>query len=246
MKNSYKLLFVFLLISTWPVLAQQNFFNVPSSDITPAKKIFFQQQINVVPSALQSGTTLCYGLGKNYEVGVNFIGLTYEHEKNLFPTSSVAPFAPFFVFNAQKKFEINESFSVGNGGQFGFTSNMNHGIYLYSNGIYKIEKLGTKIVTGLYYTTDGYFGAESRNFFENDTFRKIGLQAGIEQNLWKEKLLFQADFISGKHALGELVLGGAYFISEHWILSAGLQIPTFQSKSTNAFVFELTFVPSAH
>ena len=108
------------------------------------------------------------------------------------------------------------------------------------------KKLGAKIVTGLYYTSDGYFGAESRNFFENDFFRKIGLQAGIEQNIWKEKLLFQADFISGKHALGELVLGGAYVISKHWILSAGLQIPTFQSKSTNAFVFELTFVPSAH
>lgn len=246
MKNTFKIVSIFFIIYAWPLLAQQNFFNVPSSDITPAKKIFFQQQINVVPSALQSGTTLCYGLGNNYEVGLNFIGLTYEYEKDFFPTSSVVPFAPFFVLNVQKKFEINESFSIGNGGQFGFTSNMDNGIYVYSNGIYKIEKLGTKFVTGLYYTSDGYFGAESRNFFENDFFKKIGLQAGIEQNIWKEKLLFQADFISGKHALGELVLGGAYVISKHWILSAGLQIPTFQSKSTNAFVFELTFVPSAH
>jgi len=234
------------MITAWPVMAQQNFFNVPSSDITPAKKIFFQQQINFIPSALQSGTTLCYGLGKNYEVGINFIGLTYEYETNFFPTSTVAPYAPFFVLNAQKKSQISEMFSIGNGGQFGLSGDMKSGVYLYSNGVYKIEKSGTKIVTGLYYTSDGYFGIETRNFFENDTFRKVGLQAGIEQNLWKEKLLFQADFISGKHALGELVLGGAYFLSDHWILSAGLQIPTFQSKSTNAFVFELTFVPSAH
>ncbi|NBX39075.1 MAG: hypothetical protein EBR54_06660 [Flavobacteriia bacterium] len=31
------------------VFSQQNFFNVPSSDITPKNQIFFQQQFNVKP-----------------------------------------------------------------------------------------------------------------------------------------------------------------------------------------------------
>jgi hypothetical protein len=37
--------------------------------------------------------------------------------------------------------------------------------------------------------------------------------------------------------------GGAYFLTKNWVLSAGYQIPTFQSKSVNALVFELTFIP---
>jgi hypothetical protein len=125
----------------------------------------------------------------------------------------------------------------------GFNSALKNGLYLFSNLVYDQEESGTKFVSGLYYTSDSYFGPETRNFFDNSNVNPLGIQIGLEQNLWKEKLVFQADFISGKHSLGELVIGGAYFLTKNWVLSAGYQIPTFQSKSVNALVFELTFIP---
>jgi len=125
----------------------------------------------------------------------------------------------------------------------GFTQAGQSGAYLYANSVYYNEHSHTKFVSGLYTTTDNYFGPETRNFSETAALKSIGIQLGVEQNLWAEKLLFQADFISGKHSLGEVVIGGAYFVSKHWVLSAGMQIPTFNSQSQPASVFELTYVP---
>jgi hypothetical protein len=67
-----------LLLISFAGYSQQNFFNVPSSDITKAKHVFFQQQLNFICSGFQSSTTFCYGLGKNYEIGFNVIGVTVD------------------------------------------------------------------------------------------------------------------------------------------------------------------------
>jgi hypothetical protein len=39
------------------------------------------------------------------------------------------------------------------------------------------------------------------------------------------------------------LLGGAYFISKNVVLSAGYQMPTMGSKSQDAVVFEITYIP---
>ncbi|MEY3646474.1 MAG: hypothetical protein RL127_1182 [Bacteroidota bacterium] len=226
-----------------PALSQQNFFNVPSSDITPGKALFVQQQFNLAASSIQSSTTMCVGLGHDYEVGLNVIGVTYDFKNQLTTNINTAPFSPMYAFNAQKKVELSEHWKMGIGGQFGTNQAFNGGSYVFTNAIYKDEKTGTKLVAGLYRSSDGYFGPETRNFSENTDFKKLGIQMGIEKNLWNERLLFQADFISGRHALGELVVGGAYYVSKHMVLSAGYQIPTFQSKSIDAVVVEFTWVP---
>ena len=36
------------------------------------KKLFVQEQINVTSIGLQSGTTFCFGLGNNFEIGANW------------------------------------------------------------------------------------------------------------------------------------------------------------------------------
>jgi hypothetical protein len=233
------------LMTYWatPALSQQNFFNVPSSDITPGKALFVQQQFNLAASSIQSSTTMCVGLGHDYEVGLNVIGVTYDFKNQLTTNINTAPFSPMYAFNAQKKVELSEHWKMGIGGQFGTNQAFNGGSYVFTNAIYKDEKTGTKLVAGLYRSSDGYFGPETRNFSENTDFKKLGIQMGIEKNLWNERLLFQADFISGRHALGELVVGGAYYVSKHMVLSAGYQIPTFQSKSIDAVVVEFTWVP---
>lgn len=232
--------FLLLSVTAW---GQQNFFNVPSSDITPASKIFVQQQLNFIPNGVQSGTTFCYGLGKNTEIGFNVLGINYDYQQKFVANHSEQPYNPFFTLNAQKSFQLHEDFKLGLGAQAGFTQIGQAGAYLYGNSVYINEHTHTKWVSGLYYSTDNYFGPESRNFIEDGTLKSIGLQLGVEQNIWAERLLFQADFISGRHSLGEVVIGGAYYVSKHWVLSAGIQIPTFNSQSQPASVFELTFVP---
>lgn len=227
---------LFFLLISFMGFSQQNFFNVPSSDMTKAKHVFFQQQLNFISAGFQSSTTFCYGLGKNYEIGINVIGVTVDYAASLQDNAGT-----FMVVNGQKKWDVSPAFSAALGGQIGLSSLAEGGTYAYSNGVYKLEN--TKFAGGLYYTSDAYFGPESRGIGTSGVLGKFGFQAGIERNLWKEKLLFQADFISGKHSLGEVVIGGAYFISKNVVLSVGYQKPTMGSKSQDAVVFEITYIP---
>ncbi len=242
MYNSFKWIGICLFLS-FAAVGQQNFFNVPSSDITPRNRVFFQQQLNFIPNGVQSGSTFCYGLGLNTEIGFNILGVNYDYHQKFVANHTEQPYNPFFTLNAQKSFQLHEDFKIGLGAQAGFTQVGQGGTYLYGNGVYVNEHTHTKWVSGLYYTTDNYFGPESRNFAEDGALKSLGIQLGVEQNIWEERLLFQADFISGKHSLGEVVIGGAYYMSKHWVLSVGIQIPTFNSQSQPASVFELTFVP---
>ena len=241
-KNQW-LIGILLTFISLAASGQQNFFNVPSSDITPQKKLFVQQQINLASLGLQSATTFCFGLGHNFEIGANVLGVNYDYTNQFTQDKDAIPIAPIFALNAQKKVQLNEIWAWGLGGQMGVNPALKNGVYAFSNLVYDHEHSGTKLVGGLYYTSDSYFGPETRNFSDYAGLNSLGIQMGLEQNLWKEKLVFQADFISGKHSLGELVVGGAYFLTKNWVLSAGYQIPTCQSKSVNALVFELTFIP---
>jgi hypothetical protein len=65
---SRKILLIVCLLSTLittHTLAQQNLFNIPSGDITPQNKIFFQQQININSiSKYAAKSHFVYGLCK--------------------------------------------------------------------------------------------------------------------------------------------------------------------------------------
>jgi len=94
----------FFLLLSISALGQQNFFNVPSSDITPARKIFVQQQLNFIPNGVQSGTTFCYGVGKNAEIGFNVLGINYDYQQKFVVNNTEQPYNPFFTLNAQRSF----------------------------------------------------------------------------------------------------------------------------------------------
>lgn len=243
------LLVVYLLTISNYVFGQQNFFNVPSSEITRSGKWFFQQQANFYNVGVQSNSTLDYGLGNGFEVGVNYLGLSALQPGLPFITlnDTLKPYGPFLMLNAQKRFNLSEKFSLAVGGQVGFTTTrqIQSGLYGFSNLVFTDDALGLKTVLGLYYASNSFFG-EGNRLISGTTAPAhdiIGLQFGMEKSILKDKLFFQADFISGQHNLGELVLGGAYTLSRNWILSAGYQIPTFGSKSIDAVVIEFTFNP---
>lgn len=224
--------------------AQQNFFNVPSADITPKGKVFFQEQFNIAAHHQQSSTTIDLGLGHGLEAGLNCNGLTVLEDRTAHPVfnDTILPYNPFLLANAQERIELGADLALALGGQFGgtLTRAFRSGGMAWCTVAYHSAQRGLKCVAGPYYASKSYFGEGERLFG-----KVIGLQAGIEKTLIPERLVLQADLISGKHDLGEAVPGAAYFLTRHWVLSAGYQLPTFGSTSTRSLVFELTYAPSS-
>ncbi|HRI79230.1 MAG TPA: hypothetical protein PLR06_06805 [Cyclobacteriaceae bacterium] len=229
------------------VWGQQNLFNVPSSDITEPGEIFYQQQFNALPGILQINTTLCYGLGSNFEVGVNVIGLNIN-------TASASPFIisngdiddppvyPFYTINFQKAFVLNKTLRASIGTQTGLSIDAHFGNYTYGNFITSIPRWHSKIITGFYASTNSFLGPGDRNLFVPDA--NVGFQLGLEQPIIKEKLYLNIEGITGKHTLGSTTLGGAWYFSKHWVLSLGYLFANSGSLAINSFITEFTYVPS--
>jgi len=241
---SIRFLLIFTIVfSTINTKAQQNFFNVPSSDITKKSDLFFQEQLNLTTEATQSSTTFCYGLGKNLEIGFNLIGMNLNYQRGIDFEDDNQPYAPYLSLNLQKAFPLSEKLKFSIGGQSGFNRSSKFGYYVYSNLGLNLHELHAKIILGTYLSNSNYFGPGNANLFSANSIA-VPIQFGIEKSIIKDKLLFQADFISGKHAMGEAVIGFAYFMNKNWILSSGYQIPNDQSMSNKALVFELTYLPN--
>lgn len=240
------LLFVLLFFGMFESSGQQNFFNVPSSDITTERKIFFQQQFNINRDLDQSNTTLCYGLGANSEIGLNFIGLDFnpKFHREFFLTNgnkNEPPVYPVFLVNGQKLFELSKIFKVALGVQGGLSDKLHFCSYSYLNLKSEFARLHTKVITGLYFGNKNYLGIGEANALIKEL--PVGVQTGIEQTIVREKLLFIAENISGSHTLGESTVGFAFYVTGHWIISCGYQFPNPKSLAARAEVFEITYAP---
>jgi hypothetical protein len=242
---------VFLLGCVVGCIGQQNLFNVPTSDITERHKLFYQQQLNFTDGLIQFNTTFSYGLGKNMEAGLNVIGLNVNTTSSgpFFLTNgntAAPPVYPFYTFNFQKAFPLNDIFKVALGTQAGWSVQMNFGTYIYSNMVTILPRIKTKIITGLYWGSDSFLGPEDRSFLL-PTKSTLGSQIGLEQPILNEKVFLIAENISGKHTLGETSLGAAWRFTDHWVWSMAYQFPNPSGNSSKALVVELTYMPgSAH
>ncbi|MFA6151210.1 MAG: hypothetical protein WC716_07820 [Chitinophagaceae bacterium] len=239
--------FCFIILGTTTTgLAQQNFFNVISSEITPAKRTFFQQQLNFTAQDVQSNTTFSTGLGKNFEIGFNYFGFTLNRNGRpiIEKETDKAPYNDFLMLNVQKRWDINPKMALAVGFQQGITTSrqVHSGGNYYSNYCFTDTLNGLKCVAGIYYATTSFFGPGHR-LAGHDI---AGIQLGVEKSIIKEKWYFQSDFISGEHSFGDLIIGTAYYVFPATALSAGYQIPTFKSQSRPALIFELTLLPHTH
>jgi len=240
------LCFLFMVGVSFDALSQQNLFNVPSSDITLKAHPFFQQQFNFGNGMLQSNTTFSWGLGGEAEVGFNILGVSFQSGQLLTNTyKKNPPVYPFYTLNFQKAFTLNKTFKLAVGTQSGYSQGFHFGGYAYSNLVTVIPKIQSKLITGLYYGSDGFLGPGDRNPLFPSESDPIGFQIGLEQEVIKEKLVLLAEGISGKHAYGLIALGMAYHVTHHWVLSGGYQFSNQGSSSANSLVIEFTYIPSA-
>jgi hypothetical protein len=220
------------------ILAQQNFINVPSSEVTREKKIFFQQQINF-NELIQSNTTLDYGVGSGVEFGVNVLGLNFSEKHHSFlnnDTNDVDPYNPLVSLNCLKQIELNKNFSIGTGGQVGLNFRKNKPTYeaglAYANILAKDLLFDEdKWVAGVYYNTMHYGGKGTR----------FGGWTALELPVSK-KIHLMGEAIFGNNALANSSVGIIYYLKPHIPLTFGFQIPNVK-RNSYAFVFEFTLVP---
>ena len=218
---------------------QQNLFNVPSGVITRKNEMFFQEQLNLARFG-ESNTTLEYGLGNNWEVGLNIFRVNlYPGNLKALPGESNED---AILLNIQKSFRPFERIEFEVGTQNGISAN---------NGMQKVDFLnftfgvtrwtpdenvfeGT-LISGVYYGNTNYLGSGN----------EFGWMAGIEYPLGRDDLSFVADYVSGTNSASVAVVGAQWTISKKqgWQVSLGVQIPSPYSGNLYGAVFELTKFP---
>lgn len=249
--NRRMLSVILALGAALPAWSQQNLFNVPSSDITVKDKLFFQQQVNFLTDGTTAlNTTFCYGLGKDFEVGGNILGVFIDPHAagSALQTNSDGanpPVYPFFTGNLQKAFVLSPTFKVGLGAQAGFSPGMHFGFFSYANLVTVIPKLQLKMITGINHGTETLLGPGDLNPIFSSAYDPIGFQFGFEKEIVHSNILLLAEHITGTHSLGISVVGLGYHITDHWVVSAGWQFSSAGNATPNSLVLELTFVPSA-
>ena len=221
------------------ICAQQNLFNVPSGTVTRKDEIFLQEQMNLGKFG-ESNTTIDYGLGNDWEVGLNIFKV------NLYP-GNIKPLPgesneDAFLFNIQKGFRPFEVFVFEIGTQHGISANNAAQKVDYLNFTWSVARWtpedspfkGT-LVSGAYYGNKNFLG-------EGNEF---GFMTGIEYPLWREDLSFVADFISGTNSASVAVIGAQWTLSEKkgWQVSLGAQLPSPDSGNDYGAVLELTKFP---
>ncbi len=219
-------------------IAQQNFINVPSSDITPKGRLFFQQQLNF-NALFQSNSTFDLGIGYHSEIGVNLLGVDYS-EKNrswlVNDSTDRDPYNPLIAFNGATSWDLGEhtSFAVGGQGGVNFDRHRSGRPAGLAYANLRIEDLLLKesvVVLGPYYNTEHYGGAGNR----------LGGWIGAEVPMSKV-LHVMAESVLGDNAISYTSLGLVVYPVRNIPLTLGVQIPN-TSNNAYSIVFELTVLP---
>ncbi len=234
-----KAIVTFLFLSCLVAYSQQNFINVPSSEATTKQKLFFQQQFNF-NEIIQSNTTFDFGLGKEFEIGANVLGLNFSEKNKSFienDTNDIDPYNPLIMINGLKQFELSKYISISTGAQFGFNFRDNkkttNTALVYGNLLLKNMLIkNSSLVIGCYYNSLHYGGRYGN---------RIGGWIGSEIPIIN-KLHFVAESVLGNNAMCYTSLGLIYFPKKRIPITLGIQIPNTQSN-VYSIVFELTFVP---
>jgi hypothetical protein len=219
-------------LSTREAVAQQNLFNVPVPAVAAEDKIFFQEQLNV-GSVGSSNTTFDYGLGNNFEIGLNVFNV------GLYP--AVTPPMPGdagrngVLINMQKVFEPNESFDIGIGTQQGVSA---------TTSSQQTEYMGYGWCVVEYDTHNDHGRYLAGTYIGNPTYtgkgNSVGWMLGCEYPLIPEKMHFMADWLGGTNQISVAVIGAVVELPRHWQLSVGAQVPSPGSHNPYGMVIELT------
>lgn len=176
--------------------AQQTVFNVPTTDVLPAGKVYFELDISAKPNEPKFSSfvpRVVVGVGGDVEVGLNVLG-------NIQPGADATTLVPAVKWRVYQNEDNGWAVVVGNNFYIPVRNrSYKFGIYSYVM-TQKSFKTGTRIGFG-----GSFF---SKNVVAPNAIRGGG-QFTFEQAINK-RFGVQADWFTGKHAAGYFTPGG-YF-----------------------------------
>ena len=241
MQLHLKHLFFFVCISAGSY-AQQNLFNIPSGDITPKDKFFYQHQLNFYSASnFESKSQVVYGIGKRWDVGLNFVDLPLKFGNgnvlSFNDNSNRKPLYPLLMATVQKQIELKEHVLFLNvGTQFGANvsdkvANKKIAYLNYALIRWQPSSKGY-LIAGPYHANDTYVGG--------DRDVSVGLMAGYEYKLASWWVLM-GDFISGNHKKSQTVIGGGYNVSGKLQIFLGSLFAFPNDELDNGLVLEINW-----
>lgn len=243
MSRSLYLVFSLISFCSTSLFAQQNLFNIPSGDITPKGKFFYQHQLNFyAANELESKSHIVYGIGKGWDMGVNFVDLPLRFGQggkivSFNDDSKRKPLYPLLMFTLQKQFVLKEDMLFLNvGTQIGPNlsnefANKRIAMMNYSLVRWQPSKKGY-FIAGPYHTNDVFVGGPPSNQF--------GIMLGYEYKL-NDKWVLMGDFISGDHKKSQTVIGAGYNVSNKLQLFLGSLFAFPNTKLDNGVVIEINW-----
>jgi hypothetical protein len=224
-----------LCLASLPSMAQQNLFNIPSGDITPDGRFFYQHQLNLYSrDKMESKGHFVYGLGAGWEIGANLVNLAVDPtpvRRLLLARTPGAPAAPLLALTAQKQVEVSKTLAFSIGTQMGIDHAKSFGIGALAHKTYAMAVVrgpGIKLVGGSYLSNDRFVGHG----------QNLGIILGGEWHV-AGPLALMADVITGDHTAAAAVLGGMVTVSKRLQLCAGYLVPVEGSAAQPGLVLEV-------
>ncbi len=231
----YRTLFTISLyvVSCRWALAQQNFFNIPSGQLTPKGKLFYQHQVNAYSAEkLASKQHLVRGFADDIEFGLNFVNF-YPSERYRLLSKASDPPVNLFAVTGQKGFQFSSSLNLNLGsqmglGRIGMSGEQKFSAKHYGLLSYYIPGAHTRL-TGGAFLTSGRF---------NGTGSDFGVMLGGEAKI-SETWYLMGDWISGSTKNSAAVLGGMLDVANGVQLCLGYLIPNPGSREGRGVVVEI-------
>lgn len=224
------------ILSVKAANAQQTIFNVPTGDIISHGQVFGQQQVDV-NDEISSSTTLDYGLGKGWEVGLNLQEIELARIRQAEEDLQNPALPPLFTANLQKSWDmLPEELLFSLGTQQGIAlgekalgryAGMNWGILEVTNKVVE----GLELVAGVYQAHWNVVG-------NGDKFHGM---AGLEYQLLKP-VHVSADWKGGNNQVGGATLGITLFALPKLPLSVGYHFAN-SARGREGLTFQLTYHP---
>ena len=225
---SILVLVIGIIVTSGTVHAQQTVFNVPTTDVLPAGKFYFELDISAKPNEPRFSSLVprfVIGVGGDVEVGLNVLG-------NIQPGPDSTTLAPAVKWRVYKNEENGWAIVVGNNFYIPVRNkSYNFGTYSYVM-TQKSFKTGTRIGFG-----GSFF---SKNVVATNANRASG-QFTFEHPVTK-KLNLNADWFTGKHANGYVTAGTGYKLTTKLTGVASYSIANANATHGNHFLyFELGY-----
>ena len=214
---------VFLLTLPATARAQQTVFNVPTTDVLPPGKVYFELDISAKPDEPKFSSfvpRLVVGTGGNVEIGLNMTG-------NIQPGTDSTTLVPAVKWKVYDGKDNGWAIAIGSN-LFIPVRNKS-----YDAGTYAYTMVQKKFGTGTRIGFGGYFF--SKNVVAMDANRAGG-QFTFEQSV-TSRFGVQADWFTGKHASGYFTPGGYFKITPKLTGYGAYSIGNANASNGNHFLY---------